>query len=375
MDANERFKLITQHTEEVLVPEELQELLKKEVPLKHYIGFEISGKVHLGTGLMTGMKIADFQKAGVHCTCYLATWHAWINNKLGGDLDTIRTAAAFFGEVLKASIDVMGGDSSKVTFITGDELYHHNDDFWERTIDIAKHTTLSRALRSISVLGREEGDNVPLAFLFYPAMQAADIFALGVNIAHAGIDQRKAHVIAREAALKIRKPLSHKGVQYKPIAIHHPLLAGLQKPAVWPLPAGQESEVWAQSMKMSKSVQGSAVFVLDTPEEIRKKVSNAFCPEGETVYNPIMNWVRTLLFAKAGYILRIDRPQKFGGPLEFDSYAELEDAVKQRSLHPMDLKKAVGEALVELLAPVRAKFEHGKMKEMKEAFDKIAVTR
>ena len=206
-------------------------------------------------------------------------------------------------------------------------------------------------------------------------MQAADIFALGVNLAHAGIDQRKAHVIAREAALKIRKPLSFKKEPYKPIAIHHPLLAGLQKPAAWPLPPGQEAETWAQSMKMSKSVQGSAVFVLDTADEIRKKVANAFCPEGETVYNPVMNWVRNLLFAKSGYILRIDRPPKFGGPVEFDSYAELEDAVKQRSVHPMDLKKAVGEELVKMLAPVREKFEQGKLKEMKDAFDKIAVTR
>jgi len=163
MDSQKRYDLITKGTQEVLTPEDLKWMLDVGMPLKHYIGFEISGKVHLGTGLMTGKKIADFQKAGVECSCYLATWHAWINNKFGGDLDVIRKASGYFGESLKASIAAMGGDPAKVKFITGDELYHNNDNFWQTTIDVAKHTTLNRALRSISIMGRDEGNDVPLA--------------------------------------------------------------------------------------------------------------------------------------------------------------------------------------------------------------------
>ena len=49
MDIEERFKLITRNLEEVLTPGDLKKLLEKEVPLKHYIGFEISGKLHLGS--------------------------------------------------------------------------------------------------------------------------------------------------------------------------------------------------------------------------------------------------------------------------------------------------------------------------------------
>ena len=71
-------------------------------------------------------------------------------------------------------------------------------------IEVSKNTTLARMQRSISILGRQERESVDFAKLIYPAMQAADIFTLGVHIAHAGMDQRKAHVIARDVAMQMR---------------------------------------------------------------------------------------------------------------------------------------------------------------------------
>jgi len=375
MDTEERFQLITKDTEEVLTQEDLRWMLQAGVPLKHYIGFEVSGKVHLGTGLMTGKKIADLQKAKVQCTCYLATWHAWINNKFGGDLDIIRKASAYFAESLKSSIRVMGGDPEKVSFITGDELYHHNDLFWETTIDVAKHMTLNRAMRAISIMGREEGGEVPLAFLLYPPMQVADIFVQGVNLAHAGMDQRKAHVVAREVATKIRNPLRHDKKPYKPVAIHHHLIMGLQKPTQWPFPIGQEETGIKESMKMSKSITGSAVFVHDTPDEIQQKMMTAFCPEGEVGYNPVLDWAKHLLFAKSKFVLNIERPAKFGGNTSFHTYAELEQAVAKKQLHPLDLKKAMAQAITDLLDPVRTHFAKGKPKKLLEEVKSFLVSR
>lgn len=375
MNTQERFDLIMRNTAEVLTPADLKQLIETGVPLKHYIGFEVSGKVHLGTGLISGGKIADFQKAGVSCICYMATWHAWINNKFGGDFDVIRKASEYFQESMKASISVMGGDPDKVTFINGDELYHHNDAYWELVVEIAKHLTLNRTLRAISIMGRKDEGEVPLAFLMYPAMQVADIFMQGINITHAGMDQRKAHVIAREVALKLKNPLVHKKKPYKPIAIHHHMLMGLQKPAVWPIPKGKEQETFAESMKMSKSVAGSAIFVHDSPEEITKKMKNAFCPEGDTTYNPVLDWAKHLLFRKSDFVLSIERPEKFGGNVSFDSYDSLEKAFAKKELHPLDLKKAVGNALVELLEPVRKHFSKGKPKKLLEEVQSLQVSR
>ena len=65
MTTQEKFDLITRNLEEVLTPEDLMYFLENEIPLKHYIGFEISGQVHVGGGLITAMKMKDFYEAGV----------------------------------------------------------------------------------------------------------------------------------------------------------------------------------------------------------------------------------------------------------------------------------------------------------------------
>ncbi len=377
MDADKRFELITKNTEEVLVQEELKKLIENNTKLKHYIGFEISGRIHLGTGLMTGLKIADFQKAGVECSCYLATWHAWINNKLGGNLDLIKgVGSKYFEEGLKISIDIMGGDSSKVKFITGDELYHNNDNYWRTVIEVSKNITLNRALKSITILGRKEGESVSFAQLIYPPMQVADIYIQGLNIAHAGMDQRKAHVIAREVAHKLEIcPLLNKNKEkYSPIAIHHHLVLGLQKPSIWPVPKDNIQEFRA-AQKMSKSVPGSAVFVDDTEEEIREKLNKAFCPEKDIDFNPVLDWTKYLLFTKEDFVLNIERPAKFGGNVSYNSFEKLQNDFAEGKLHPMDLKKAVGEALVVKLEPARKHFNSPKLKKVAEEMRAAVTTR
>jgi tyrosyl-tRNA synthetase len=56
--------------------------------------------------------------------------------------------------------------------------------------------------------------------------------------------------------------------------------------------------------------------------------------------------------------LVIDRPAKFGGTLEFNSYLELEESYRGGKLHPIDLKNGVGAAMVDVLEPVRAYFQN-----------------
>ena len=53
MDLEKKKELIKKKpTEELLIGGSLDNFLRKDIPLKHYIGFEISGKIHLGTGLI-----------------------------------------------------------------------------------------------------------------------------------------------------------------------------------------------------------------------------------------------------------------------------------------------------------------------------------
>jgi len=363
--AEERFKLIKRNTEEIIGEKELKDLLKRNDKLRHYIGFEISGKIHLGTGLMSMLKVRDFVKAGVDCRIFLADWHSWINDKLGGNPEIIKkVAVGYFKEGMRASMKCVGGNSKKLKFVLGSDLYHKNDLYWATVIDVSKFTTLSRVMRSITILGREEGKTVDFAKLIYPSMQVADIFIQKLNLVHAGIDQRKAHVIARDVAMKLSfSPLLKKGgKQTKPIAVHHHLILGLGKPPVWPVPKNKMRNLLS-SLKMSKSKPSTAIFIHDSPEEIRKKITNAFCPKEEIVFNPVIDWTEKLIFP-IKQKLEIKRKKEFGGNKLYISLETLKRDFSKGDLHPLDLKDAVVESLIEILKPARKHFSKGKPKKM-----------
>ncbi|MEO2154794.1 MAG: tyrosine--tRNA ligase [Nanoarchaeota archaeon] len=367
MDVEEKLKIINQKpVEEILTIENLEHLLEIGVPLKHYIGFEISGIPHIGAALMQALVIRNLQKINAKCRIFLADYHTWMNNKLGGDLDFIRKVGKeFFGQVLLDSIDLVGGNSEKVDLILGSELYSCNDDYWRLVIDVSKNMTLTKAKKSISIAGRKEGESVSFAQLVYVPMQVADIFELESHIAHAGTDQRKAHVIALEVYNKIFKPLKHNNEILQPVAIHHHLVMGLQKPPFIPNNE-EELKKLKTEMKMSKSKPNSAIFVTDSEEEIRKKIKNAFCPAKDTRYNPVLDWVEYLVFTTTNEFT-IERPEKFGGTITYNSFEELKKDFKEGKLHPLDLKNALADYLVKLLKPLYTKYkDHPLVEEIKK---------
>lgn len=345
-------------TEEIIGLQELQNYLNTSLKLNHYIGFEISGLVHLGTGLMTGLVVRELQNLGINTNYLLADWHTWINNKLQGDMSLIKEVANnYFGPALKISAQIAGANPNLIDIKFGSDVYHNNDGYWQLIVDISKNLTLSRIIKSTTILGRTESDSNPFAYMLYPVMQTADIFEMNINVAHAGTDQRKVHVIAREVAqkLKIKNITDQTGQAIKPIAIHHHLLLGLQKPSIWPLPQDAIKENIRSEMKMSKSIKGSAIFIHDTPDEIREKIKNAFCPEKETEINPVLDWVKHMVLPIVGNF-EIKRDSRFGGNFKITNYSELETRYATGDLHPMDLKNNVSELLIQMLEPARNLF-------------------
>ena len=365
-----RLRLIELYpTIEILTKEDLIRFLESKEPINHYIGLEISGLIHLGTGLFCGSKMADLQRAGIRVTIFLADWHSWINKKLGEDWEAYRVVGKYFDKTLRKIISVFGGDEDSVRTVFGSELYHCNDDYWKLVIEVSKHTTLARIRRSITILGRKQGESVSFGQLIYVPMQVADIFQLEAHIAHAGIDQRKAHVIAREVANKITvKPLRLNNQVVKPVALHHePLLSlGLSK-----VPESKEELV---EVKMSKSKPDSAIFVHEDLETIKQKILRGFCPPREIQFNPIIQLAK-LVYRERDEIV-IPREQKYGGDLVLQGIDELLRVYKEGKLHPLDLKRAVAEELVDLLRPVSNWFQHGEGKALlEEAIQYIKITR
>ena len=53
----------------------------------------------------------------------------------------------------------------------------------------------------------------------------------------------------------------------------------------------------------------------------------------------------------------VERPDKFGGNVEYDNYEDIEKDFVAKKLHPMDLKQAVAREINVLLDPIRKKFD------------------
>ena len=337
VDASQRADLVARDTAEVLTDAELRELFARSERPRAYIGFEPSGLLTVGH-LVTARKMRDLQEAGCELTVFLADWHAWINDKLGGSLERIRAA----GDYMREAFVALGVRPEQARFRWAHELTGSSE-YWSRVVRIAKATSLARTKRAMTVLGRsEEEADLDTAKLFYPAMQAADIFELPVEIAYAGLDQRRAHVLAREAAHKFEWPL--------PVAVHTPLIGSLRGQGRMD-PAGIEG-------KMSKSDPGGAIVIPSTPETVTARLGQAFCPAKQLEGNPVVDLVRHVVFPWQG-ALEVDRAPAHGGPLRFASVDDFSSAWSSGSLHPADLKRAVAAAISRLIEPANRHFtEH-----------------
>lgn len=333
MDITEKVDLIERPpTEEIVTRDELIDLFKTNSSPKHYIGLEISGFLHLGSLISTGFKINDFVKAGVKCTIFLADWHTLINDKLGGDWETISKVSKYYQDAFK----LVCPDAE---IILGSKLYEEKTEYWSELVKFTKHMSLARTMRTLTIMGRSENEEkIDVAKLLYPAMQAVDIHFLDVDIAHAGMDQRKIHMLVREIFPKMKWKV--------PVAVHHKLLPGLSKPA-----DTSDTQVLG---KMSKSDPNSGVFIHNTDNEIKKKMNKAWCEEANIQNNPLLEIAKTVIFHEFDE-MNVERPEKFGGNVSYQNYNQLEADFAEKRLHPGDLKQTVGNYLVKIISPIRDK--------------------
>ncbi|MBI4010356.1 MAG: tyrosine--tRNA ligase [Candidatus Aenigmarchaeota archaeon] len=354
MDLETKLELIlSPPTEEVITEEDLRQLLEtKEHPVA-YNGFEPSGIAHLGTGLLSAIKMNDLIEAGIHYKILLATWHAAINMKLGGDLNKLRKA----GEYLKHAWIACGVDPKKVEFVFAEDLCKDLG-YWELVLKLGSKVSMQRVKRALTIMGRTEDEQLPAASYIYPLMQTTDIFKLNCDICQLGIDQRRANMLAREIGLNL-------GL-WKPVAVHHHLLIGLSGPTKmggFEASKGFDVEI---SSKMAKSIPKSYISIHDSSSEIKEKIDNAFCPPKVIENNPILEICRYIIFRKNDH-LGVERPSNYGGNVEFHNYEKLEGEFREGKLHPADLKNAVSKGLSDILDPVRRYFE--KNREAKELFE------
>ena len=164
-------------------------------------------------------------------------------------------------------------DLKNVKFLwCSDEINKNPDKYWSMVMDMAQRSTLNRVIKCCTAMGRkeEEREKLQASQIFYPCMQATDIFYLGADICQLGLDQRKVNTFAIEYAMKVGLP--------KPVVISHHMMYGLKE--------GQ--------LKMSKSDPDSAIFMEDSVEDVNRKIKQAFCPEKIVHENPIFDYIQYL---------------------------------------------------------------------------------
>jgi tyrosyl-tRNA synthetase len=282
MELSEKIKTFEEVSEEIITREDLIKLLmEKEHPLA-YDGFEPSGIAHLPL-LFRAITIKKVLTTGVRFKLFLADWHAWLNGKLGGNLDAIKAAGWYFVEAWKAAGVPVQTDEVEIVWST-DIL---DRDYTTTMLRVANYVTVSRVTRALPIMGRTAVESDKVAWLFYPVMQVTDIFKLGVDICQLGLDQRKANMLAREVAEKLGRK--------KPVGVHHHILVGLEG-----LKSGKGMDEDAKrdaiiTSKMSKSSPRNTIYLTDDEDVIRKKILGAACPPAELEANPKIEYAQYIV--------------------------------------------------------------------------------
>jgi tyrosyl-tRNA synthetase len=327
MDTHE---LITRNAAEVVTEDEVEALADDPEGKRAYVGYEPSGVLHLGH-MLTATKLIELQEAGFEVTVLLADVHAYLNDK--GTFAEIRETA----ETMKDQFIAYGLNEAQTEFVLGSE-YQLDEEYTLDLHALELETTLSRAQRSMAEIQR--GDHAKVSQMVYPLMQALDIEYLDVDLAVGGLDQRKVHMLARET-------LPELDYDVRP-ALHTPIIADL-----------------SSGVGKMASSSGVTISMEDSTADIETKINDAYCPptadpepddEGNDRENPVLQLFQYHVFPRVDSVV-VERPEEYGGDLEYDEYATLEADLEGGDLHPMDAKGALAAELDALIDPGRQQLD------------------
>ena len=319
-------ELITRTAAEVVTEAEVEALADDPHGKRAYVGYEPSGVLHVGH-MLTATKLIDLQEAGFDVVVLLADVHAYLNGK--GTFEEIEATA----ERMRAQFLAYGLDEERTEFVYGSE-FQLDEAYVLDLHALALETSLSRAERSMSEI--KSGDTVTVSQALYPLMQALDIVELDVDLAVGGMEQRKVHMLARDALPTVGYDA--------PTCLHTPLIADL-KTGVG---------------KMSAS-EGVSLSMEDSRADIERKVEAAFCPptrdpepdeDGNERENPVLQLFEYHVFPRFESVT-VERPAEYGGDVTYGSYDGLADALEAGDLHPADAKATLADSLDRLIEPGR----------------------
>jgi len=317
----ERLELITRNLQEVIGEDELKGLLKSKKEISVYWGTMPTGSISIAY-FFPMLKIADFLKAGLRVKILLADLHAALD---GVPWNLVEKRYNYYEKAIATIFKTIGVDTKKFEFVKGSD-FQLAPEYMNDVLKLSVLSSVNDATRAASeAVKTAKTGNVKVSGLIYPLMQALDEEYLKVNIQFAGVDQRKIQVFAREFLPKI-------GYNQR-IELMSPMIRGL---------VGKQ---------MSSSIEATKIDLLDDEKKVIVKIKNAECAAGNSD-NGIMALLQYLIFGVKNNFI-VERDEKYGGNLVYESYEKVESDFKSKKLHPLDLKNAVAKEINILLENFR----------------------
>ena len=317
----ERLDLITRNLQEVIGEDELKGLLKSKKEISVYWGTMPTGGISIAY-FFPMLKIADFLKAGLRVKILLADLHAALDSV---PWDLVEKRYNYYEKAIVTILKTIGVDTKKLEFVKGSD-FQLTPEYMNDVLKLSVLSSVNDATRAASeAVKTAKVGNVKVSGLIYPLMQALDEEYLKVNIQFAGVDQRKIQVFAREFLPKI-------GYKQR-IELMSPMIRGL---------VGKQ---------MSSSIEATKIDLLDDEKKVIVKIKNAECAAGNSD-NGIMALLQYLIFGVKNNFI-VERDEKYGGNLVYESYEKVETDFKSKKLHPLDLKNAVAKEINVLLENFR----------------------
>ncbi|CAF1297541.1 unnamed protein product [Rotaria magnacalcarata] len=331
LSPSDKHTLITRNLQEVLGDDRLRKVLQ-ERDLRLYWGTATTGRPHIGY-FVPMTKIADFLHAGCEVTILFADLHAFLDN-MKAPWELLKHRTVYYEHIIKAMLKSIGVPLEKLKFVRGTDYQLSR----EYTLDVYRLSSVVTE-HDAKKAGAEVVKQVASALLsglLYPGLQALDEEYLKVDAQFGGVDQRKIFTFAEENLPSLGYA--------KRIHLMNPMVPGL---------AGD---------KMSSSIEDSKIDLLDTADQIKKKLKKAFCEPGNIETNGVLAFCKNVIFPLLkDEKLVLPRSEQYGGPMLFSNYKELEDAFAKQEAHPGDLKNGVAVYLDRLLQPIRQEFESEEM--------------
>ncbi|HEY4610451.1 MAG TPA: tryptophan--tRNA ligase [Ilumatobacteraceae bacterium] len=230
---------------------------------------------------------------------------------------TVRLAAILFA---------IGLDPDVATVFVQSHVVEHNQLCWVMECT-ASFGELSRMTQFKDKSAKREGDFVSAGLFTYPALQAADILLYDAQEVPVGEDQRQHIEITRDLALRFNHRFGETFVIPK---------------AVTPKAGARVMDLQDPTSKMSKTgdTEAGCIMLMDDPGDIARKFKRAVTDsDNEVVYDratkPGVSNLLEILSASTG-----TAPQDLAG--KYTQYGPL--------------KADAGDAVVELLRPIQARY-------------------